>query len=437
MLQQPEKMDEICKGICSKPVSQSPPMSTRSSAVDNSPERNEFGKDDNASILGGNVAFMGSRDASDGGEGVRRKEDSENWRMLKERDEDEGFDLFTEADKSVKGVESDGGEEYWAAGPLWDVDNEEVDDVDDMCLIGNAMKMFDGNSERVLEIGTHEFDVSVEVEYDEDDKEIDEVWEKNENKMDLWMKYRREAELRRQLHGLSTEAWDCIPLIGDDSLRHKKKRFESFVSSTDKVAWTMDEDGVTKQKGEVNGIEKNVSEVVTLPTAKNNVLVNDPRSEVGKSNAFNFDPGGDISDVSLIEVKLKDVGTHLGLLYCDDQPGVMVRDLNTRHQYATQGTTCSSLLDVANKKSCDILNDDVIHMVSGQVIPTAASFIYASQQSTRISLLKPVWVMEIQAYVQVTNKGYNQNLNHGPVQEKDRSGSSTAQGSSNMVTGDG
>ncbi|KAK9726755.1 hypothetical protein RND81_05G235200 [Saponaria officinalis] len=91
-------------------------------------------------------------------------------------------------------------------------------------------------------------------EYDEDDKEADEVWEAVDQRMDSRRKDRREArlkeeiekyrksnpkiteqfaDLKRKLHTMSTDEWDSIPEMGDYSLRNKKKRFESFVPVPD------------------------------------------------------------------------------------------------------------------------------------------------------------------------------------------------------------
>ncbi|KAL9457717.1 hypothetical protein AB3S75_006712 [Citrus x aurantiifolia] len=92
------------------------------------------------------------------------------------------------------------------------------------------------------------------LEYDEDDKEADAVWEAIDKRMDLRRKDRREArlkqeiekyrasnpkiteqfaDLKRKLYSLSAKEWESIPEIGDYSLRNKKKRFESFVPVPD------------------------------------------------------------------------------------------------------------------------------------------------------------------------------------------------------------
>lgn len=91
-------------------------------------------------------------------------------------------------------------------------------------------------------------------EYDEDDKEADEVWEAIDKQMDLRRKDRREArlkqeiekyrasnpkiteqfaDLKRKLADVTPQEWDSIPEIGDYSNRNKKKRFESFVPIPD------------------------------------------------------------------------------------------------------------------------------------------------------------------------------------------------------------
>ncbi|KAK9089353.1 hypothetical protein Scep_028435 [Stephania cephalantha] len=91
-------------------------------------------------------------------------------------------------------------------------------------------------------------------EYDEDDREADQVWESIDKRMDSRRKDRREArlkeeiekyrasnpkiteqfaDLKRKLYTMSENEWDSIPEIGDYSLRNKKKRFESFVPVPD------------------------------------------------------------------------------------------------------------------------------------------------------------------------------------------------------------
>lgn len=91
-------------------------------------------------------------------------------------------------------------------------------------------------------------------EYDEDDKEADDVWDSVDERMDGRRKDRREArlkeqiekyrasnpkiteqfaDLKRKLGGMSETDWNSIPEIGDYSLRNKKKRFESFVPVPD------------------------------------------------------------------------------------------------------------------------------------------------------------------------------------------------------------
>lgn len=91
-------------------------------------------------------------------------------------------------------------------------------------------------------------------EYDEDDKEADDVWDAVDNRMDDRRRDRREArlkqeiekyrasnpkiteqfaDLKRKLGELKATDWDSIPEIGDYSLRNKKKRFESFVPVPD------------------------------------------------------------------------------------------------------------------------------------------------------------------------------------------------------------
>ncbi|MCO5550525.1 hypothetical protein L7F22_004012 [Adiantum nelumboides] len=91
-------------------------------------------------------------------------------------------------------------------------------------------------------------------EYDEDDKEADEIWEGIDRRMDSRRKDRREerlkkeiekyrasnpkiteqfANLKRKLSTMSAEEWDSIPEIGDYSLRNKKKRFESYIPVPD------------------------------------------------------------------------------------------------------------------------------------------------------------------------------------------------------------
>lgn len=91
-------------------------------------------------------------------------------------------------------------------------------------------------------------------EYDQDDKEADDIWDAVDKNMDLRRKDRREArlkeeiekyrannpkiteqfaDLKRKLYTMSASDWDSIPEIGDYSSRNKKKRFESFVPVPD------------------------------------------------------------------------------------------------------------------------------------------------------------------------------------------------------------
>ncbi|CAL5094896.1 unnamed protein product [Urochloa decumbens] len=90
--------------------------------------------------------------------------------------------------------------------------------------------------------------------YYDDDREADAVWEVIDQRMDSRCKDRREArlkeeiekyrasnpkiteqfaDLKRKLADLPAHEWEKIPEIGDDSLRRKKERFESFVPVPD------------------------------------------------------------------------------------------------------------------------------------------------------------------------------------------------------------
>eukprot|EP00899_Mesostigma_viride_P008244 jgi/Mesvir1/17420/Mv08704-RA.1 len=103
---------------------------------------------------------------------------------------------------------------------------------------------FEGNDKGLFATG----------EYDEEDREADEIWEKIDARMDSRRRDHREArlkeeiekyrannpkiteqfaDLKRKLGTLSQAEWEAIPDIGDYSLRNKKKRFESFVPVPD------------------------------------------------------------------------------------------------------------------------------------------------------------------------------------------------------------
>eukprot|EP00898_Chlorokybus_atmophyticus_P005850 jgi/Chlat1/6266/Chrsp44S05860 len=109
---------------------------------------------------------------------------------------------------------------------------------------GQNFDEFEGNDKGIFSVG----------EYDEDDKEADEVWESIEQRMDSRRKDRREArlkeeiekyradnpkiteqfaDLKRQLSQVSVDQWESLPDIGDYSNRNKRKRFESFVPVPD------------------------------------------------------------------------------------------------------------------------------------------------------------------------------------------------------------
>ncbi|KAK9279440.1 hypothetical protein L1049_013119 [Liquidambar formosana] len=89
-------------------------------------------------------------------------------------------------------------------------------------------------------------------EYDEEDKEADEIWESVDKRMESrrkdWRETRLKQEidedktsnpkiakqfvgLKRELYALSEQEWDSIPEIGDYSMRDKKKR--SFIPVKD------------------------------------------------------------------------------------------------------------------------------------------------------------------------------------------------------------
>ncbi|EPS73075.1 hypothetical protein M569_01676 [Genlisea aurea] len=117
----------------------------------------------------------------------------------------------------------------------------------------NEEKGYDEN-QKFDEFEGNDAGLFASAEYDEEDKDADEVWEAIDKRMDSRRKDRREArlkeeiekyrasnpkiteqfaDLKRKLYTLSAEEWDSIPEIGDYSLRNKKKRFESFVPVPD------------------------------------------------------------------------------------------------------------------------------------------------------------------------------------------------------------
>ncbi|GAY44804.1 hypothetical protein CUMW_084660 [Citrus unshiu] len=96
----------------------------------------------------------------------------------------------------------------------------------------------------------------VNLEYDDEDKEADAVWESIDKLMDSRRKSRREARLEEEIKNyryknptireefadlkgkLSTvkaKEWERIPEIGDYSRRNKRKRFDSFVPVPDSL----------------------------------------------------------------------------------------------------------------------------------------------------------------------------------------------------------
>ena len=129
-----------------------------------------------------------------------------------------------------KGEEGEGDEEEGAKEAKYD-ENQKFDE-------------FEGNDVGLFAQG----------EYDEDDKEADDIWDSVDNRMDDRRRERREArlkqeiekyresnpkipeqfaDLKRRLGDMSAADWDAIPEIGDYSARNKKKRFESFVPVPD------------------------------------------------------------------------------------------------------------------------------------------------------------------------------------------------------------
>ncbi|KAH9783075.1 TPR REGION domain-containing protein [Citrus sinensis] len=80
----------------------------------------------------------------------------------------------------------------------------------------------------------------VNLEYDDEDKEADAVWESIDKLMDSRRKSRREAreefaDLKGKLSTVKAKEWERIPEIGDYSRRNKRKRFDSFVPVPDSL----------------------------------------------------------------------------------------------------------------------------------------------------------------------------------------------------------
>ncbi|GMH38698.1 hypothetical protein BSKO_06582 [Bryopsis sp. KO-2023] len=119
-------------------------------------------------------------------------------------------------------------------------DNEEEDELDD-----SKFDEFMGNDSGML-AGTFG-------EYDEDDKEADEIWEAVDQHMDMRRRDRREkrlkdeiekfraenpkiteqfADLKRKLGEMSSLDWESIPDIGDYTVK-KQRKFQSFVPVPD------------------------------------------------------------------------------------------------------------------------------------------------------------------------------------------------------------
>ncbi|KAL3526997.1 hypothetical protein ACH5RR_011653 [Cinchona calisaya] len=117
----------------------------------------------------------------------------------------------------------------------------------------NEEKGYDEN-QKFDEFEGNDVGLFASAEYDDEDKEADEIWEAVDKRMDSRRKDRREArlkeeiekyrasnpkiteqfaDLKRKLHTLSNQDWESIPEIGDYSLRNKRRKFESFVPVPD------------------------------------------------------------------------------------------------------------------------------------------------------------------------------------------------------------
>ncbi|KAL5974512.1 Protein STABILIZED1 [Asimina triloba] len=154
-------------------------------------------------------------------------------------------DLPDRSNTTIGGAAASAGRGRGRGGGGGADENEEEDEADE--------KGYDEN-QKFDEFEGNDVGLFASAEYDEDDKEADSVWESIDKRMDSRRKDRREArlkqeiekyrasnpkiteqfaDLKRKLYTLSVEEWDSIPDIGVNSLRNKKKRFESFVPVPD------------------------------------------------------------------------------------------------------------------------------------------------------------------------------------------------------------
>eukprot|EP00897_Mesotaenium_endlicherianum_P009105 jgi/Mesen1/8222/ME000442S07492 len=138
-------------------------------------------------------------------------------------------------------------------GAVPQVKRDEEEEAEDEDAEAGKEKKYDEN-QKFDEFEGNDVGLFATGEYDEDDREADEVWETIDARMDDRRKDRREArlkeeiekyrasnpkiteqfsDLKRKLGTLGALDWEAIPEIGDYSLRNKKKRFESFVPPPD------------------------------------------------------------------------------------------------------------------------------------------------------------------------------------------------------------
>eukprot|EP00884_Botryococcus_braunii_P009418 jgi/Botrbrau1/18478/Bobra.0072s0060.1 len=193
--------------------------------------------------------------------------------------------------------------------------NDEAADVDD-----TKFDSFMGNDTGAFAFG----------EYDKDDKEADEVWEKIDEYMDSRRRDRREkrleeelkkyrtenpkiteqfADLKRKLAEIAESEWEAIPDIGDYTIKHKK-RMQSFVPVPDTLlskavaekatVTALDEHALANGLATPSGITSNLTEVGA--GRRTVISLNLDRMADSVSGQTVVDPKGYLTDLSSIKI---------------------------------------------------------------------------------------------------------------------------------------
>ncbi|CAL0332905.1 unnamed protein product [Lupinus luteus] len=192
-------------------------------------------------------------------------------------------------------------------------DEEEDEGEDKGCDENQKFDEFDGN-----DVG-----LFASAEYDEDDKEVDAVWEDIDKRMDSRRKDRREArlkqeieqycasnpkiteqfvDLKRKLYTVSAEEWDNIPEIGDYSLRNKKKRFESFFLVPDTLL-----EKTRQEKEHVTALDPKSRAADRLSDSVSGLTNVDPKGYLTTLKSMKITSDAEISDIKKARLLLKSV----------------------------------------------------------------------------------------------------------------------------------